>query len=191
MAVCLLHPYLYGQKRIWTEDDRAFLIENMVRTRDEMQKATQGLTTGQWHFKPDEKSWSIAQVVEHMGIYERTFLWEATLALWTTPAPELAASAPADSTFVAWMNDPNPHFADKIHTPLGLTKGIDNLTWFLFGRNAIIDFINNTESDLKVYYTFRRNNRRSVHGNFVVHFGHTDRLLRQIERIKLHENYPE
>lgn len=190
MAFCLLPQFGSAQKRVWTEADRIFLVQNLERTRDELIKETDGLSIDQWHFKPDEKSWSIAQVMEHMGINERTFLWEATVALWTKPEPELDAIAISDSSYMAYMNDPNPHFADKIHTPLGLTRGKDNLTWFLHGRNANIDFIRDTPHDLKAYYTFRHDNRRSVHGNYVVHFGHTDRHLRQIRKIKANPGYP-
>lgn len=190
MAFSLSSPFVLAQERIWTEADRIFLVQNLERTRDEMITETEGLTLEQWHFKPNETSWSIAQVVEHMGIYERTFLWEATVALWTQPMPEWAASAISDSTFLEWMNDPNPHFADLIHTPLGLTQGKDNLTWFLHGRNANVAFIRDTPMDLKAFYTFRHSGPRSVHGNYVVHFGHTDRHLRQIRRIKASKSYP-
>jgi len=187
-------PYCANaQLSIWTENDRMYLIENLERTRDELIKETEDLTPEQWSFKANDSTWSIAQVVEHLGIYERTFMYEARIILLTAPEPELAAYAKTDIEYLAWMNEPKPHKADNIHTPLGLWPGKYNLIWFLQGRNIIIDFIRTTHDDLKAYYTYRggAEKRRSLHGLFVVHFGHTDRHLRQIRRIKQMKNYPE
>ncbi|MGZ8554165.1 MAG: hypothetical protein ACXWV8_12205, partial [Chitinophagaceae bacterium] len=67
-----------------------------------------------------------------------------------------------------------------------------NLIFFLYGRESIILFIKNTTYDLKAHYTFRwgKEKRRSIHALMVVHFGHTDRHLRQINKIKQSSNYP-
>ena len=71
-------------------------------------------------------------------------------------------------------------------------KGKDNLNFFVYGRNLVIDFIRTTPIDLKAYYTFRSGTdpRRSLHALFVVHFGHNDRHLRQIQRVKQHAKFP-
>ncbi len=177
---------------IWTEKDRMFLLQNLERTRDEIIKETDHLTPAQWHFKENDTSWSIAQVVEHLGLYERTFLHESSVILQGKPEPELATNARTDSSYITWMNEPQAHKANKIHIPLELMKDKDNLTFFLYGRNLAIDFIRTTTADLKAYYTFRGGDekRRSLHGLFVVHFGHTDRHLKQIRRIKQHKSFP-
>lgn len=182
-----------GQSQAWDENDRQFLLDNLERTRDEMIKETNNLTLEQWSFKEKDDTWSIAQVVEHMGIYERTFLYEGLIILQTAPEPDLLVNVKSDSVYLAWMNDPLPHKADQIHTPLGFMKGKDNLTWFLYGRDLVIDFIRDSPDDLKGYYTYRggEEKRRSLHGLYVVHFGHTDRHLRQIRRIKQNYNYPQ
>ncbi|MBK7633020.1 MAG: DinB family protein [Saprospiraceae bacterium] len=42
---------------------------------------TESLTNEQWHFKPSKDAWSIAQVVEHLGLYERIFCRKPGLRL--------------------------------------------------------------------------------------------------------------
>ena len=184
--------YAQTDQPIWTVKDRQYLLENLERTRNEIIKETGDLSPEQWHFKETDTSWSIAQVVEHIGLYERTFLSESSVIRQTKPEPELAMNARTDSSYLTWMNEPQAHTANKIHIPLELMKGKDNLTFFLYGRNLIVDFIRTTKDDLKAYYTFRGGDekRRSLHALFVVHFGHTDRHLRQIRRIKQHQNFP-
>ena len=153
---------------------------------------TKGLTSEQWAFKEDSTKWTIGQVLEHLGLYERIFAQEADIMLSSTPEPQLDSISLSDTSYINWMNDPSPHKAEWNAEPLGFMKGNDNLTFFLFGRNHIIDFIKNTTYDLKAHYTFRWGDekRRSIHALMVVHFGHSDRHLKQIKRIKDNPMFP-
>jgi hypothetical protein len=102
-------------------------------------------------------------------------------------------NAKSDAEYLVWMNEPQPHNADQIHIPLRFMNGKDNLTWFLHGRDLVVEFIRSTLADLKAHYTYRGGDekRRSLNALYVVYFGHTDRHLRQIRRIKQHNNYPQ
>jgi len=179
-------------KKIWTEDNRKFLLDNLQKTKNEIIASTENLTAKQWAFKEAPDKWSIGQVLEHLGLYERIFEQEADIMLSTDAEPGLDSTALSDSAYLAWMNDPAPHTAERNATPLGLMKGKDNLTFFLFGRESIIAFVKNTTYDLKGHYTFRwgKEKRRSIHALMVVHFGHTSRHLRQIQRIKESAGFP-
>jgi len=182
------------EQKIWTEEDRQYLVSELERTRDEIVSATEYLSPDQWHFKPSENSWNIAQVVEHLGIYERLFLQEAWVANNLPPRPQYYERSISDSLYLAWMADKSHHTAPENAVPLGFMKGKDNLIFFLYGRNLVINYVRDTDKDLKAQFTPRGgepNNLRSIHGLFVVHFGHTDRHLRQIERIKSDPNYPD
>ncbi len=177
--------------KLWTAADRLYLLDNLNRTKKEIIRATENLTDAQWNFKPAPDKWSIGQVLEHLGLYERIFEQEADIMLSSPPEPALYKTAYPDSVFIGWMNDPQSHKAEKNATPLGLMKGKDNLTFFLYGRESIISFVQNTTYDLKAHYTFRWGDekRRSIHGLMVVHFAHTDRHLKQIKRIKNAEGF--
>ncbi|GAB3927823.1 DinB family protein [Larkinella terrae] len=194
LLISLIVPQLsYCQStRLWTQTDRQYLINNLERTKAEILKETKQLSVQQWSFKQDSTKWSIGQVLEHLGLYERIFAQEADIMLSTQPEPQLDRLSKPDSSYLAWMNDPSPHKAEWNAEPLGLMKGADNLTFFLFGRNRIIDFVRNTTYDLKSHFTFRwgEERRRSIHALMVVHFGHTDRHLRQIRRIKEQPDFP-
>ncbi len=177
---------------LWTEADRQFLITNLERTKQQIIRETEHLTLSQWSFREDSTKWSIAQVLEHLGLYERIFAQEADIMLSTSPEPHLRNLSLPDTTYLNWMNEPQPHQAEWNAEPLGFMNGADNLTFFLFGRDRITSFIKNTTSDLKAHYTYRagKEQRRSIHALMVVHFGHTDRHLKQIARIKSARNFP-
>ena len=182
-----------AQNKLWTEKDREFVHSNMERTKLEMIAATENLSPEQWHYKPGPDSWCIAQVVEHIGLYERFVYQEAMVANALPPRPEMYINQRTEDEFVAWMAETNPHVAPVDATPLGFMKGKDNLKFFLFGRDLILDYLESTDKDLKAQFIPRSsepNKHRSIHGLMIVHFGHTDRHLRQIQRIKASKNYP-
>ena len=179
-------------QKLWTQKNRLYLVENLERTKLEIVKETKDLTRQQWSFKEDPTKWSIGQVVEHLGLYERIFAQEADIMLSIPADPLLDSISKRDSSYLNWMSDPGAHKAEWNAEPLGLMAGADNLSFFLFGRDHIIDFIRNTTYDLKSHFTFRwgEERRRSIHSLMVVHFGHSDRHLRQILRIKAAKQYP-
>jgi DinB superfamily len=194
LLITFLSSSVFAQEngRLWTEADRNYLLDNLLRTKEEMIRETKDLTLAQWEFKEGDGKWSIAQVVEHLGLYERIVSAEKNVTLNTMPQPELIRVSRTDSAQLAWMGEEQAHTANDFSIPLGLMKGGDNLVFYQFGRDILIRFISETDKDLKAYYTFRKEpeKRRSLHSLFVVHFGHTDRHLRQIRRIKQHKNFP-
>ncbi|RYG49357.1 MAG: DinB family protein [Chitinophagaceae bacterium] len=188
-----LAAQVFGQSKTqWTEGDRKYLVENLERTKQEIIQSTQNLTQKQWSHKADSATWSIGQVLEHLGLYERIFAQEADIMLSSDPEPLLDSLTLPDSAYVNWMNDPSPHKAEWNAVPLGLMTGKQNLTFFLFGRDNFTEFIRSTKYNLKEHFTYRwgSEKRRSIHALMVVHFAHTDRHLRQIERIKKAPGFP-
>ncbi len=189
-----LEPLSYKTK-IWTSADQKSLLKELKRTKNEMIAATESLTDEQWHFKPDANSWNIGQVVEHMGIYERLYYQEGGAALRNTePMPKISDQILGDETYLAWMAENQPHFAPKHAVPSGYMKGKANLDYFIYGRNLLEDMVRTTDKDLKSHFVPRKSEPKgfhSIHGLLVVHYGHTDRHLRQIERIKAHADYPQ
>lgn len=193
MIICICANNAYGQTKVnWSKSDRQFLIDNLERTKSEIFKETRNLSLAQWSFREDSTTWSIGQVLEHLGLYERIFAQEADIMLSAKPNLLLDSLSLPDSSYINWMHDPSPHKAEWNAEPLGLMNGYDNLTFFLYGRNHIIDFIKNTSFDLRAHYTFRwgKEQRRSIHALMIVHFAHTDRHLKQIKRIKQAMSFP-
>ena len=180
-------------QKLWTENDRDFLLENLKRSRDLLLKETQNLTDTQWNFKESSGRWSIRQVVEHIDIWELMLQREISLAYMGGPKPELAAAATPDSININFLKDTGAHIATEYtkpftySVPMGLNVGKDNMAWFLKMRNESIDFLTTTKDDLRLYFS---RPGRSIHYVYLSTYGHTDRHLRQIAKIKRHPNYP-
>ena len=179
--------------KIWSDTDREYLLKNLKRTNESINEETRDLTLEQWHFKPNDSTWCIAQVVEHIGLYERIVHQEARVSFNLPARPALASTTFSDATYIDWMEEVNPHVAPINGVPLGFMKGDDNIKFFNYGRRLLINLVEKTDRDLKSYFTPRsseQKNLRSIHSLMVVHFGHTDRHVRQIKRIKAHPDFP-
>lgn len=182
------------QAKLWSEEDRKYLINNMTRTRDSIINETKNLSKAQWNFKESADRWSIRQIVEHLAIWELLLQREISQALVAGPRPELNKDARTDSAVIAFLMEEQPHISTEytkpftFTVPMGLNDGMNNLAWFLTMRNEGIGFIDSTTSDLRYY--FLRPGSGNIHQRFITTFAHTDRHLRQIRRVKLDPNYP-
>ena len=180
---------------MWTEADRKYLIDNLKRTRDLVVDETRNLTEQQWSFKEAPDRWSINEVVEHLAIWELLLDREVSQALVAGPQPELMKkNERTDSSVLAFLMEDKPHITTEytkpftFTVPMGLNPGKNNLAWFLKMRNESMNFLDSTKTDLRYY--FLRAGRGNIHQVYITIFGHTDRHLRQIRKIKANPNYP-
>src|SRR5688500_4369228 len=73
----------------WTEQDRAYLLTELRRSRDELIRETKGLSAKQWSFRESPERWSINEIVEHLSIWEVLFQREISQAMAGGPQPVL------------------------------------------------------------------------------------------------------
>jgi hypothetical protein len=193
--LCLIASQAIAQaNNTWTTQDRQYLLDNLTRSRDLLIKETQNLTPQQWTFKEAADRWSISEVVEHINIYELLWQRELNMALASTAKPDESATTKADSVYVGYIMEETPHVTTNFtkpftwSVPMGLNEGKNNVAWFLKMRNESIDFVKTTTQDLRAFSL--KAGRPNLHQLYIYVFGHTDRHLRQILKVKQHQNYP-
>lgn len=178
----------------WTEEDRQYLVENLIRSRDELLKELEGLSKKQWSFKECEDRWSINQVVEHIAIFELIFDREISISLRGKPKPEFNKDVKPDSYYSDFILEDKPHVTVEFtkpftySVPLGMNDIANNTAWFVKMRNESIEYVKSTKDDLRLYY--RNAGIANLHQTYIYVFGHVDRHLRQIRKIKQHPKYP-
>lgn len=178
---------------VLTEADRKFLLDNLNRTKAEIIQETKDLTKAQWNFKESTDRWSINQVVEHIAIWELLILREISQALVTNPDPNFAYATP-DSVFLNGPKSSEKRNALEytkpfsFAVPLGNNEGQHNVTWFLTMRNESIEYLKAETKNIRLHYDYCTG--MSVYQYYLMIFGHTDRHLIQIRKVKAHRNYP-
>ena len=86
-----------------TSEERAFVVERLERTRDDLLAVVEPLSEAQWNYRPSDEAWSIHLIVEHLGRVEISLLGQVELALGQT--------AFASEATVAGFGFPRRHIA--------------------------------------------------------------------------------
>ncbi len=173
-------------RKSWTEADRRYLLDNLGRNRQLLIEETAGLTPAQWTFHESPGRWSIAEIIEHLSYWELIYTREVDVSLRQKPHPEWIAKP--DSGYVSFLNEEAPHIARSYVVPLGLNEGRNNMALLLKLRDSAIAYIRTTKQDLRSYYI--NMDRPNVHQTYINIFGHCDRHLKQIRKVKAHPAYP-
>jgi hypothetical protein len=175
----------------WTETDRRYTVDNLKRTRDELTRETADLTDAQWHFHESPDRWSIAEVVEHLALWEIIWAREIGMGIRNTPRPDLLATSSPDSYYMNFIMETNPHTSPDFSRPTGFIRGKNNLVFFQRLRDQAIAFTDTTQADMRVQFELTATKfPRNMHQVYIYQWGHVDRHLRQIRKIKQHPGYP-
>lgn len=186
-----------GKKQVWTQTDRQYLLTGLKTTQANFLQEVEGLTMEQIHFKPDSSQWSVAEVMEHLGIYEELLYWDLLNNQYTDERPELIDSVKGiDSIMVAYSTDPNKGQAPFVAQPIGRFKEKEDLVnFFTRFRNEVIILVQETKVDFRLHFIFRPPDWgvwhiRDLHQYTLVWIAHTERHLNQIKRIKSNPRFP-
>jgi hypothetical protein len=182
---------------IWTQSDRQFLIDGLKNSQTDLLKEIEGLNELQIHFKPDSNQWSIAEVIEHLGIYEELLYWDLTNNQYTEERPDLVEKVKGiDAAMIGYATDPNKGQAPFIAQPLGRFQNKEHLIkYFNIHRDEVVKLIKETKTDFRLHFIFRPHDWdiwhiRDLHQYTLVWIAHTERHLNQIIRIKTNQNFP-
>ena len=178
---------------IWTEADRKYLLDNLIRSKQEIIEETKNLTREQWNFKESPDRWSINQIVEHICLWELIQMNEISVALRMGPMPDFPQHLP-DSIFI---NKDVNRLKKNITTdytkpftygvPLGNNEGKSNIIWYTTMRDESIDYLKKTTDNIRIHYICFGPN---IHQRYMMFFQHSFRHLGQIREVKKHPKYP-
>ena len=147
---------LFGQ-HIWTEDDRHFLLEGLRRTKHELLAKIDVLDEYQMFFKPDSVSWSIAEVLEHVAVYEEHLYWDLLYQQYSPERPELVEQVKGrDAAFLSYASDPSAGKAPWLAEPIGRfdTKA-ELVKYFVDFRDRVISLVEETDQDFRLHFIYR------------------------------------
>lgn len=185
-------------KKAWTENERQILIDGLTRTRNALLDEVSGLNDLQWRFKESPDRWSIAEVVEHLGLQEDMYFREIYLISQQSPMPDLMDRVKGkEDRILAYAKDPEKGKAAWYLEPLGRWPDKEtSIAQFKRSRGKILEFVESTDKDLRAHFTLRDYDDelwsiRDLHQLLLTTISHTDRHIRQIRRIKKHQDFPQ
>ena len=180
-----------AQDTLWTQSNKQFLIDNYLRTQTEINAETSNLSVSQWNFKETSGSWSIAEVLEHLNMWQIVTQEHARYMLYNGPRPELVKICPSDSANTSFIYEEKKHISPDFTIPTGAIPDQANLKLFNAYCDRIIANIKNANINFRLYYrTFTNGYMTNMNQAYIIQFGHVDRHLRQIKRIKSNIKFP-
>jgi hypothetical protein len=80
--------------------EREFLVTELVGSEARLLRAVDGLSAAQWSFREGPERWSIAEIVEHMVVFEGFILGAVQRVLQEAAEPEKCAAVGAKEPLV-------------------------------------------------------------------------------------------
>jgi len=196
---CQTSPEDIPISKQWTEKERILLLNELEGTRKELLQQVNRLNERQWFFKSDSQSWSVAEIVEHLDLQENMHYREVYIISQTPQNPELLGKTQKNDSLVsAYATDPKKGVADWYVQPRGRWCDKESaLAQFNRTRIQMLEFVKNTDEDLRLQFTYRKKvpendfrRVRDLHQIILTTIAHTKRHIHQIERIKVHSDFP-
>jgi len=193
LLLCFL--LLAGQAGAQSVGNRDSLLNFFEKTRINLLKEVEGLSTEQMQFKPSADKWSVSQCLEHIVLTEK-MLFSMTKDSLEKPAnPERRNEVKmTDDQIVAGILDrsfqakapeglqPTGKYAD----PSEAIKDFDTQ------RKDILDFLNKVDVDkLRDHVSDSPFGPINAYHSLLFIAGHTGRHTLQISEIKAHPGFPE
>ena len=184
---------------VWTETDRQYLIDHLNETQLGLHHLVDSLTEDQWKFLPEEETWNIMQIVEHLQLQEDMHYREVYVVSMQPPLKdESLKTIGNDEKVEAYADSGLKTIADWNVTPMDRWQSkAQALEAFDRSRSKLLEFIRTTDRNLRQQITFRRiqdasdfRRVRNLHQIILTTIAHTKRHIAQIERLTKHPDFP-
>ena len=182
-------------KETLTEKERKFASAQLKTTQAELIESVKGLSDEQLNFKPAADKWSVKECVFHLAISE-TSLWkwvEATLKEPASPEKRSDIKMTDEQVMTAMSSRENKvKTFDFLEPQNGKWSGAaDALDSLKKDRATLIDFVNNTNGDMRNHVaTQTPMGPLDAYQLVLLISSHTNRHMQQINEVKADPNFP-
>ncbi len=174
--------------------ERQFVIEQLAASEARLLGLVEGLTPAQWSFREDAERWSIAEIVEHLVVFEGFITAAVTNALRGSAEPEKAALADAKEPLVLGLAGSRDRKlkAREATRPVGRwMDGAELIAEFREARARTIAFAAETDCALREhFFPHIAFGDLDCYQWLVVLGQHTLRHCLQVEEILGNEGFP-
>jgi hypothetical protein len=135
--------------------ERQLVKEQLVASEARLLALVEGLTHTQWGFREDAERWSIAEIVEHLVVFEGFITDAVTNSLLGPAEPEKTALAGAKEPLVLGLAESRGTKlkAREATRPVGRwVDGAELVVEFREARARTVKFAAETECDLRAHF---------------------------------------
>ena len=137
-----------------TSEERAFVVELLEQTRDDLLAVVEPLSEAQWNYRPSDEAWSIHLIVEHLGRVEISLLGQVELALGQTASENWSDGVGTKDTLIveSLQDRSERRDAPGRAVPTGRVDRTEALEEFGRCRARSLEFAVTTDAPLRAHH---------------------------------------
>jgi len=175
-----------------TQAERERAIAELTTNRQQFLDSVAGLSAAQWNFKPDEKTWSVAECAEHIALSE-DLIFGSVIKIAQSPAMPDKKSAVTDDFILKAVVDRSHKFqAPEALVPKHtFATPQDIIAHFTESRERTIAYVRDTQDDLRAHF-FDHPVLKTMDGYqwILLLSSHSQRHTAQLNEVKANPNFP-
>jgi hypothetical protein len=151
LTLTVLGAPLFGATLTQAERDRA--IAELTASRQQFLDSVAGLSPEQWNFKPDEKTWSVAECAEHIAVSEDVIFGYVAKFVEAPAAPDKKSAVTDDYILTAVVDRSHKFQAPEALRPTHrFATPQEMVDHFKQSREHTIAYVRDTQDDLRVHF---------------------------------------
>jgi len=174
--------------------ERQLVLDELTTSEARLLALVAGLTPPQWHFREAPDRWSIAEILEHVVVFENFLKGVIVKTLTEDPQPEKKPFAPAKEhhVFEIATNRTTKFNAREVTRPTGrFPNPAETVAEFRKTRAETIVFVQQVDGDLRShFFAHVALGDLDCYQWLVVLAQHGSRHALQIEQVKADPVYP-
>ena len=170
------------------------IFEYLEETKLGLEEEVKNLSEEQMQYKPDEESWSIAEIVEHIIIVEGGLeaMLEGSMEAGETP-DQKAEVKMTDEQIVGFITDRSQKIQtqDQFQPSGKFSNAEEALDAFNEQRENFVDWLKDSDASMRNYVNEFPFGKIDAYQTVLFLAGHTERHTAQIEEVKSNPDFPE
>jgi hypothetical protein len=176
-----------------TQRERDRALSELQATRKQFLESLDGLSPAQWTYKPDDKTWSVAECAEHIALSETVILGMVREKILKTPEVTAKPEGAIDDEEVLRRvaDRGKKGKAPEMLQPKQTWPSRDEVVAaFKQRRDVTLDYVRTTSDDLRSHFNKTPNGTMDAYQFLLVIAGHTGRHVQQIQEVKASPGFP-
>jgi|HubBroStandDraft_1064217.scaffolds.fasta_scaffold11134_5 hypothetical protein len=190
LTLGVLAAPLFAATLTQAERDRA--IAELTASRQQFLDSVAGLSPAQWNFKPDEKTWSVAECAEHIAVSEDVIFGYVANFVQAPAAPDKKSAVTDDFILKAVVNRTQKFQAPEALRPTHrFATPQEIIDHFKQSREHTIAYVRDTQDDLRAhFFDHPVLKTMDTYQWILLISAHSQRHTAQLNEVKANANFP-
>jgi uncharacterized damage-inducible protein DinB len=176
-----------------TQAERDRAIAELTASRQQFLDSVAGLSPAQWNFKPDEKTWSVAECAEHIAVSEDVIFGYVSKVVQSPAAPDKKSAVTDDYILTAVVSRTQKFQAPEALRPTHrFATPQEMVDHFKQSREHTVAYVRDTQDDLRGhFFDHPVLKTMDTYQWILLISAHSQRHTAQLNEVKANANFPQ